>query len=617
MKTVRQLIHMITKNIKTLILFELLYKALALFVFTPLITGFIQLSLKLRGFHYLSFENLKRFLLHPISICMIFFIILLATLYSVLDITAIIYILDASCQEKTITLKECLSLAIPNMRRLFVPENAGLILVIFFLVPFFNIGVASSYLSTMHIPEFIMKFIDSHWYLIAFMILVTLIVAFYIIRWLYAFHYFTLENCSFREARRKSIQLNPGRKWMDFLFLVLLQFLYFIIFLALGMLLILLIMLLSKVFAAYSIIHSVTSSIIWFALILQIACFVALTTPISYACISMLFYYHKKQCQEKVIHCSLSNSSQRIKPKRRLLLNTPIKRMVLTAGIIIGALCIFQLQISDANPDIEYLKTTEVTAHRGASVSYPENTMSAFVGARLQHADWIELDVQETKDGEIIVMHDSNLKRICNVDKNIWDTTYDELTYLDAGVWFSNDYAGEPIPRLEDVIKYAQVNNIQLNIELKPTGHEADFEEKVVALIKKHHFENRCVITSQQYQVLERVKSIDTAITTAYVMSFAYGDITQLKYADAYSVEATSITKEMVDRVHNQGKQIYAWTVNTQSTIRSMIQLNVDNIITDDVVLARECIYDNKRSNMLRDYMDFISNWLPTTAVHK
>ena len=81
----------------------------------------------------------------------------------------------------------------------------------------------------------------------------------------------------------------------------------------------------------------------------------------------------------------------------------------------------YQVITGNANFNIEYVRKMDITAHRGASVKYPENTMAAFVGAKNLGADWIELDVQQTKDKKIVVSHDTNLKRVTGVDKEIND----------------------------------------------------------------------------------------------------------------------------------------------------------------------------------------------------
>ena len=148
-------------------------------------------------------------------------------------------------------------------------------------------------------------------------------------------------------------------------------------------------------------------------------------------------------------------------------------------------------------------------------------------------------------------------------------------------------------------------------MELKPTGHEKDFEKAVVDIIREYGLENDCVITSQVYGVLERVKEYDPEMETVYVMSLAYGDITRMEAADHFSVEASSATVRMVSRVHNAGKQIYAWTVNSEKSINSMIENRVDNIITDNIPLARQCVEDSRYSDLLSDFIKLLGQQRP------
>ena len=325
-----------------------------------------------------------------------------------------------------------------------------------------------------------------------------------------------------------------------------------------------------------------------------------LAGPFSYGCVSVLYYRHKEETGEAPVYSEAPQYNQRGFSRGLLRCIYVLAGCIVVAGSFgLGYL----LCSGKLNPQIEYIRTMEITAHRGASAFYPENTMAAFVGAKELGADWIELDVQQCKDGQIIVIHDSNLQRTTGVNRNTWDMTYEEIAKLDAGSFFDPAYAGEKIPLLSEAVQFAKERDIKLNIELKPTGHETEFEKCVVDIIRSAGMERECVITSQVYEVLERVKAYDEFVQTVYVMSLAYGDINRLTAADHFSVEATSATESLVSRVHNAGKQIYAWTVNTQDSIHKMIEKNVDNIITDDIELAKQCVYESRYSDLLTEYM--------------
>ena len=154
--------------------------------------------------------------------------------------------------------------------------------------------------------------------------------------------------------------------------------------------------------------------------------------------------------------------------------------------------------------------------------------------------------------------------------------------------------------QLPGLLRTSNADNLfkRLNIELKPTGKEKNFEKQVVDLIKEYNFEDRCVVTSQVYNVLKKIKKYDKDIKTVYVMSIAIGKITDAKYADAFSIEATNVTETQVSRVHNAGKEVYAWTVNKEESINKMIDMNVDNIITDNIKLGVDLVEKSKRTNI-------------------
>ena len=599
----KKISNMLKFNLKTLISFELLYKLITVIIFVPLFLSIFSLITKISGYNYLTLENIFSFLTNPLVLILILLLLILITFYSFIEISTIIVILDSSYQKKKINIKTALFIAVKKSLRVFNRKNILLPFLIVFLIPFLNIGVSSGFISTLSVPEFILDFISANKVLSIIYVIFLILLTILLFKWLYSIHYFVLENCNFKEARKKSIGLSECNKFKDFIYLIISEIVIMIIYVLFIFVSIFLIILLYKIFGK-NLLGNLSITLIWLLIAISFIVITLLSTPISYAIMSVLFYKHKESKNEKIVHLDIKEKITKKENKIFSILKTII------IVLVIGSSCLFTYSILNGkyNLNIEYVRTMEVTAHRGASVMYPENTMSAFVGAKKLNSDWIELDVQQTKDKMLVVMHDSNLKRTTGVNKNTWDVTYDEIRKLDAGSFFSSEFKDEKIPSLEEVIEFAKNNNIKLNIELKPTGHEVDFEKSVVELVNKYDFASNCVVTSQAYEVLENVKKYDKNIKTVYVMSLAYGDITSLKDADSFSIEASSVTKTLVNKVHNSGKELYAWTVNTKESITDMINMNVDNIITDNITLAKEMIYESKTSNLIQEYINFIQN---------
>lgn len=605
MKKIKQVLNILSYNIKSLVGFEMLFKLLSIMIFMPLFVHTFSFIMQITGFNYLTIENIGVFLTNPATLIMLFILLFLMMLYTMFDIATVITILDTSYHKKKIKIVDAVRISLKKCRNLFHVKNIPLAFLVLFLIPFLNIGLSSNVINTIKIPEFIMDFIIKNQTLLDFFIIVVFGLVLLLLRWMYVLHYFVIENVSFKEARKKSIELSKNNHLKDLVALTLIQIGIMILYVIIVMIEILIIMLINKVFAHILILKSITATIIWIFIALSILLVTVLSTPISYAIISVLFYFHKLKKKEKIVGIAVPNNEIAKKSNNRL---KKIFAGIWVVAFILATGYTYGIYKGKYNLNIEYIRTLEVTAHRGASIDYPENTMSAFLGAKDLGADWIELDVQETKDGQIIVLHDTNLKRTTGVNKDTWKVTYDEIKDLDVGSHLDKKFNKERIPLLQEVIEWAKENNMKLNIELKPTGYEKDLEKSVVDIIKKYDYVDDCVVTSQVYHVLQNVKAYDKTIHTVYVMSLAFGDIISFKDADAFSIEATSITSSLVSKVHKEGKQIYAWTVNTEDNINKMIDLKVDNIITDNISLAKKTIYRSKTSNVVNEYIKTIEN---------
>ena len=184
----------------------------------------------------------------------------------------------------------------------------------------------------------------------------------------------------------------------------------------------------------------------------------------------------------------------------------------------------------------------------------------------------------------------------CNA--NIYDLPYAQVQQLDAGRWFGQKYTGTRIPTLEEVLDQCK-GRIQLNIEIKPNAATPELEAETVRIIYEKGFEHDCVITSQSYDTLCKVKELAPEIQTGYILALGVGSYYDLPAADFFSVESTFITAGMVQQIHLRGKTISAWTINRQQDAEKLLQLGVDDLITDKPeiiapLLARDKALDNR-----------------------
>ncbi len=233
-----------------------------------------------------------------------------------------------------------------------------------------------------------------------------------------------------------------------------------------------------------------------------------------------------------------------------------------------------------------------ISSHRGNSTIAPENTIPALESAIVAESDYAEIDIQQNKDGTLVLLHDKTLKRTAGVNEFIWDLTDEQLTRLDVGSWFSLEYLNTKIPTLEEVLIHCK-DRIKLNIEIKITGNENALEEQLVSLLEKYNFEDQCVISSSNHSSLIKIKELNSEIHTGLILSVVYGNFFDKEYIDFFSIRYNFVNKDMVTKAHRAGKEVHVWTVNTAREMERMKSLNVDVIITDKPSLAREVLYRN------------------------
>jgi glycerophosphoryl diester phosphodiesterase len=235
----------------------------------------------------------------------------------------------------------------------------------------------------------------------------------------------------------------------------------------------------------------------------------------------------------------------------------------------------------------------QVVAHRGASGYAPETTLEAYKIALQMAVDFVEVDTRQTRDGEIVCIHDSDVCRTTNGKGRVADLTLPELKRLDAGIWFNKqnpekarpEYVGLTIPSLDEILDLLKESKTGIYIEIKnPELYSPDFEFSLVSLIRRANFENRALFLSFNPQSLVKTKEIAASIPTALLISKLATDPVHAALAikaDELAIRHDLATADIVNAAHKSNLSVSVWTVNAPNDFRRMINLGVDRIITN------------------------------------
>ena len=230
----------------------------------------------------------------------------------------------------------------------------------------------------------------------------------------------------------------------------------------------------------------------------------------------------------------------------------------------------------------------QITAHRGAAMWAPENTLASVQRAIDDGTDWVEIDVQETADGRVVVVHDSDFMKLAGVDLRVWEATYDDLRGIDIGSSFAPEFADQRVPALEDVLALCR-DRAGLNIELKYYGHDQQLEQRVIDIVEAMEMESQVVVMSLKYEAVQKMRSLRADWTLGLLTAVAVGDLTR-RDADFLAVNTGIATPSFVRAAHGAGKEVLVWTVNDPTTVFAMISRGVDGIITDDPAMAKRTV---------------------------
>ena len=287
----------------------------------------------------------------------------------------------------------------------------------------------------------------------------------------------------------------------------------------------------------------------------------------------------------------LKNIENRKEKRKRSSILAVFMILLLSGSIAINGIQIYYRKI-----DTKILKI----AHRGDIQGGVENSLEALESAKKKGADYVEMDIQLTRDNNFVVMHDYNLQRLTGRNARVRDLDLSEIQNLTI---FENGFKSR-IPTFEEYVKRAEELKIKLLVELKPSGDEPEnFAEMFVKKFRKLGVERKFKIMSLDLGLVRKIEKIAPEIETGFVIPLQFGDFDNSKI-DFYVIEDFSYRHDLALKAHRMHRKIFVWTLNTRSEISKYLQEPIDGIISDELETINEIEKeDRSKESILKTFV--------------
>ncbi|QED59402.1 glycerophosphodiester phosphodiesterase [Enterococcus durans] len=563
-----------------------------LFICLPLLGSTTRFILRRGAIDYLSSDNITIIISqHPgvlLSLIAVLLTILLLVYFEFTFLLMSVYFIK---KQVTVSLKQLLELTFFQLKKIR-PLTFLFFLAYFLLIlPISGLSFNSDLLSKVKIPAFIMDFIfTNRWIVVSTFIIFYLLLAYIGIRLIFALPEMILRDRPFKQAVKESWLLTKAR-----FFAILGQFIVIggsiLLLSTAGYLLIITLQIIVEEFLPdYSLISAVFAmSVLQGVLLFNI---VMSTVGIFYIIVDFM------DDEGFLPDIPKWFTPQPATENYSLVKNTGIILFAVFFGI---GVCLYNM---------DYLTSAAQTrpitvSHRGVSGNNSaQNTLAALEKtSATYHPDYVEMDVQETKDGQFVVMHDFNLRQLTGVDKSPQDLILkelEELTVKENGV-------EEPVVSFDDYLKKADELNQKLLIEIKNSKKDSkDVITRFVTKYEKHILEKKHILQSLTYQTVSDLKKANPNFYVGYILPFNIVG-PPVTPADFLTMEYSTINRNFIDSAHQDGKKVYVWTINDSDAISRMMFYGVDGIITDRMDLLNENV---KITNEEITYSDKLLNFV-------
>ncbi|EMF0566231.1 glycerophosphodiester phosphodiesterase [Enterococcus hirae] len=546
-----------------------------LFICLPLLNSTTRFILNRGAIDYISSDNISTILSqHPgvlLSLTAVLLTILLLVYFEFTFLLMSVYFIK---KQTPISLKQLLQATFRQLKKIR-PLTFLFFLAYFVLIlPISGLSFNSDLLSKVKIPAFIMDFIfTNRWIVVSSFILFYIFLAYIGIRLIFALPEMILRDRPFKQAVKESWYLTKSR-----FFAILGQFIIIggsILLISFAGYLIVLLsqIIVEQFFPNYSLISAVFAMTILQAILL----FNIVMSTVGIFYIIIDFMDDEGFLPETPNWFRLESPNKRFS----VLKNTSLVLFAVFFGV---GVCLYNMDyLTSAS------QTKPVTiSHRGVSGgNSAQNTLAALEKtSRTYHPDYVEMDVQETKDGQFVVMHDFNLKKLTGINKAPQDLTLKELEKLKV----TENGAKEPVVSFDTYLKRANELNQKLLIEIKNSKNDSkDIVDRFVKKYEENILTHQHILQSLTYQTVSDLKNANPNFYVGYILPFNIVG-PPVTPADFLTMEYSTINRNFIDSAHQDGKKVYVWTVNDSDGISRMMFYGVDGIITDQMTILNENI---------------------------
>ena len=569
--------------------FQILTHLLFIFIILPSYFYIRTFIVSLNKLSVIDNTELLRFVFSPLGIILLIISLMVIFFYFLVELSGLI-ILTSSYQKERLEpsfitiLKESIKL-IPKFL------NKSIIVISFYfllLIPITSSVLGFNLFKKFNIPNFIFReIIKNPIYLIIY-ILIVIIFYYLFIKAIFTFHYILIKKEKSSTAIKKSFNL-INDNFKDFFDTFILRILkYLVIFLIIFFLSIFIINFtknISKELFTYSIIFLlVIKNIILTTIIL-------IFIPLEIKFLTDKFYKYTKINKRLVVkEKDKYNIIDKIFSFKKTLIFTFISMLIL-----LNVLFIFVPNFFNNS-----FKTKLIIGHRGGEGV--ENSLGAIKNSIDKRIDYVEIDIQRTKDNYYIVNHDKTFKRVAGINKSASDMTLKEIKKISLR-------GEEKIPEINEVLKLSK-NKINLFIELKGKTADKKMVDDIVKLVKKEKMEKQVVFISMRYSVIDYLKTRYKEFKTGFIYFLFLGDMSKIK-ADYMLFSEDFVTENHIEQIHRHNKKAIVWTVNSPDSMKKYLDSAVDGIITDrvndilrlkeklDIRSDKDLVYDLLESSLL------------------